>query len=90
VAINTRFHIQDVPMTQILVDGITNISLHNGLVRVECATVGPDGKQHPSGTLVIPGAAAGKVLQTLINGAQELEKKLREQQAQQQATAGNA
>lgn len=77
-------------MTQILVDGITNISLHNGIVRVECATVGPDGKQHPSGTLVIPGAVAGQVLQALTTGAQELEKKLREQQTKQQPAAGHA
>ena len=77
-------------MTQILVDGITNISLHSGIVRIECASVGPDGKQHASGTLIIPGAVAGPVLQALIKGMQELEKKLREQQAQQQPTAGNA
>ena len=76
-------------MTQILVDAITNISLHSGIIRVQCATIGFDGKLQPSGTLVIPGAVAGKVLQTLISGAQELEKKMREQQAQQQPTAGN-
>ena len=74
-------------MTQILVDGITNISLHGGIVRVECASIGPDGKQHPSGTLIIPGAVTASVLQTLIKGMQELEKKLREQQ---KPVAGNA
>ena len=80
-------------MTQILVDGITSISFHSGILRVECATVGPDGKQHPSGTLVVPGPVAGQVLQALIKGTQELEKKLREQQQQQQQqmpAAGNA
>ncbi len=78
-------------MTQILVDGITNISFHGGVVRVECATVGPDGKPHPTGTLAIPGPVAGQVLQALIKGTQELEKKMREQQQQQQMpAAGNA
>ena len=77
-------------MTQILVDGITNITFHGGVLRVECATVGPDGKPHPSGTLAIPGAVAGPVLQALIRGTQELEKKVREQQQQQVPTAGNA
>jgi hypothetical protein len=78
-------------MTQILIDGITNISFHSGVLRIECVTVGPDGKPHPSGTLVIPGAVAGNVLQALIKGTQELDKKMREAQAaQQQPTAGNA
>ena len=67
-------------MTKILVDAITNIAIHNGILRIECTAIGPDGKQHPSGTLVIPGAVAGPVLQALINGTQELDKKLREQQ----------
>jgi len=76
-------------MTQILIDGITNISFHSGVLRIECATVGPDGKPHPSGTLIIPGAVAGQVMQALINGMKELEKKVREQQ-QQMPAAGNA
>jgi hypothetical protein len=73
-------------MSQILIDGVANITLHNGIVRIECAMAGPDGKHHPSGTLVIPGAVVGQVLQTMINGMQELEKKLREQMP----TAGRA
>jgi len=75
-------------MTQILIDGITNISFHSGVLRIECATVGPDGKPHSSGNLVIPGAVAGQVMQALINGMKELEKKVREQQ--QMPAAGNA
>ena len=76
-------------MTQLLIDGIANISFYNGILRVECTTVGSDGKQHPTGNLVIPGAVAGPVLQALIKGTQELEKKMREQQ-QQAPVAGNA
>jgi hypothetical protein len=78
-------------MTQILIDGITNIAFHSGILRIECVTAGPDGKPHPSGTLIIPGPVAGQVLQALIKGTQELEKKMREQQQQQQMpAAGNA
>ena len=78
-------------MTQILVDGITNISFHNGVLRIECAAAGPEGKPQPSGTLAIPGAVAGSVLQSLIKGTQELDKKVREAQEQQKMqTAGNA
>jgi hypothetical protein len=73
---------EEASLTQILIDGVTNISLHSGVVRIECTTVGPDGKPHTSGTLVIPGPAATQVLQALITGTQELEKKVREQQQQ--------
>ena len=66
-------------MTKILIDGISNITLHNGIVRVECTTVGADGQQHSSGTLLIPGGVAAPVVQALINGMQELDKKIREQ-----------
>jgi hypothetical protein len=71
---------------QILIDGITNITHHGGILRIDCVTIGPDGKQHPSGTLLIPGPSVGPVLQALVNGTQELDKKLREQ-LQQAAAA---
>lgn len=67
-------------MTQILIDAIGNLSIHNGVLRVACMAIGADGKPQPSGTLVIPGASAGQVLNGLIKGTQELEKKLREVQ----------
>ena len=46
-------------MTQILIDGIANITLHNGILRIECTAAGADGQPHPSGTLVIPGRHCG-------------------------------
>ena len=75
-------------MTQILIDGIANITLHNGILRIECTAAGADGQPHPSGTLVIPGVIAGQVVQALVNSMQELDKKLREQA--EQAAAGQA
>ena len=72
-------------MNHILVDGIANITLHGGIVRIECTTVGPDGKGHASGTLLIPGPAASAVVHALINGMQELDKKIREQVQQEAA-----
>jgi hypothetical protein len=76
------------PVTQILIDSISNLSIHNGVLRIECAAVGADGQQRPSGTPIVAGAAAAQVLQALINGTQELDKELREQQ--QMPSAGNA
>ena len=75
-------------MSQILIDAITNLTIHHGVVRIECAAVGADGRQHPSGALLIPGPVAAQVLQALINGTQELEKKIREQQPRR--APGNA
>jgi hypothetical protein len=72
-------------MTQLLIDGIANITFHNGILRVECTTQGPDGRQHPTGTLVIPGNIAGQIVQALSSGMQEIDKKIREQ-AQQAGT----
>jgi hypothetical protein len=69
------------------VDGIANITLHSGVVRIECVTVGTDGKPLSSGTLIIPGASAGQVLQGLVNGTKELDKKMREQTQQAAAAA---
>jgi len=65
-------------MTQILVDGVTYVSFINGILRIECGSVGRDGKLTPSGTLLIPGAKAGPVLQSIADAAKELGKRQRE------------
>ena len=67
-------------MTQILIDSITNLSIHNGVLRIECDATGPDGQTSPSGVLIVPGPAANQVLNALVRGMQGLEKKLLEQQ----------
>ncbi len=79
-------------MTQVLIDGIGNLSIHNGVLRVECTTVGADGQPHPSGTLVIPAPVAMSVMQAIVNGMTELGKKIKEQQQQPNMppAAGNA
>ena len=66
-------------MNQTLIDGIANIAIQNGVVRIDCVAAGADGQARPSGTLVIPGAIIGPVLNALVQGVQELDKKLREQ-----------
>ena len=78
-------------MNQILIDAIGQLSIYNGVLRVACMAVGADGQPQPSGTLVIPGPTAAQVLNALIKGTQDLDKKLRELQQQQQSpAAGNA
>jgi hypothetical protein len=71
-------------MQYLLVDGIKDVVLHNGMVRVDCISAGPNGTEKASGTLLIPAMIAGPLVQTLANALGELEKKIREQQGQAQ------
>ncbi len=73
-------------MTCVLIDAIKAITFHNGLLRIDCVTHGPNNEERSSATLLMPGNLAGPILASLTQAAQELDKKLREQA--QQATAG--
>ena len=66
-------------MTILLIDGIKDVVLHNGVLRVDCVSAGPNNQQQPSGTLLIPANIAGPVVQVLVNALAELERKIREQ-----------
>ena len=66
-------------MIQMLVDRITAISVHNGVLRIECSAVGPKGDQEAVGTLLIPANQAGPFVQALAKNMQELEKRVTEQ-----------
>jgi hypothetical protein len=66
-------------MSQILIDAISNVTVANGLVRVDCVSVGPNNEQRPSGTLLIPGPQIGPVLNALVNAMKELQRKQQEQ-----------
>jgi hypothetical protein len=64
--------------TQILLERVGKVGFVNGIVRIECLSAGPDGKGESSGTLLIPGAEAGKALSALVKALQELHKKVLE------------
>ena len=72
----------------ILVDRITNVTVTNGIMRVECASMVAGGPDKPSGTVLIPVLVARQVVQVLVNSMQELEKKAREAMAASGATSG--
>jgi hypothetical protein len=74
-------------MQIVLIDGIKDIVLHNGMLRVDCLAAAPNGEQQPSGTLLIPANVALAVVQTLTAALSELEKKIREQMESQAAAA---
>jgi hypothetical protein len=63
----------------ILIDGISSVAVVGGLIRVDCVTIGPNNQKRPSGTLLIPGPAAGSVLTALVNAMKELQRKQQEQ-----------
>jgi hypothetical protein len=72
-------------MTQIVVDRFGKVSFHNGLVRIECLSIGPDGKPQASGTVLLAGAEAGKTMNNLVKSLQDLHK-----QVQARNTVGRA
>jgi hypothetical protein len=62
--------------TSIVVDRIGAIAIMNGVLRIECMAVNAAGQE--KGTLLIPANVAGAVAQSLVNGMQQLEKKVRD------------
>ena len=77
-------------MSLTLIDGIKSVVFHNGMVRIDCVSAGPNNEERPSGTLLIPGNQVGQILRTLTQAMQDLEKRIRELQQQNVPTAGNA
>lgn len=59
-------------------------------MRVDCFAAGPNGQETPSGRLLIPATQAATILQALVGAAQELDRRLREQNQQAAAPAAPA
>lgn len=78
-------------MSVTLIDSIKTVVFHNGMVRIECISAGPNNEERPSGTLLIPGNQVGQILRALTQAMQDLDNKVREAQQQQaKPTVGNA
>jgi hypothetical protein len=75
-------------MSVMLIDAFKAIVFHNGVLRIDCIAAGPNNEERASGTLLIPGNQVMQVLQSLTQGVQQLEKRIREQA--EQAGAGKA
>jgi hypothetical protein len=67
----------------LVIDGIQNVSMANGLVRIQVAQVGADGKQKGVGEIAIPASQYGNVVQALTQAGQNLQQRLQDQQKQQ-------
>ncbi len=70
---------------KLLVDAVTNIALVNGVVRLDCQTVGGDGKFAPSCQLYIPASRIGPFMQRVAEALQEISRKQKERAEAQAA-----
>jgi len=68
----------------LLIDGIHNVSMANGLVRIQVSRVGADGKATGVEEIAIPASQYGNVVQALQQAGQNLQQRIQEQQKQQQ------
>jgi len=59
-----------------LIDGISDVTLANGVVRIQLNTVNPDGTDAKVGTIEIPAAIVADVVNGLANSVNELNAKL--------------
>jgi hypothetical protein len=76
-------------MTQIFIDGVKSVTMHNGVLRLDCVAAGPNNEERPSGTLLIPANQAAQVIRALTQALQELDKKMREQAQQAEPAKAN-
>jgi hypothetical protein len=53
-----------------LIDRISSISIHNGVLRVDCVGVGPNSEERNSGTLLIPAMQVANVINSLAQATQ--------------------
>ena len=72
----------------LLADDIRNVSLSNGLVRIECTTTGADGQTQVSGELVIPAGQYGTVVKALQNAGQQLQERVQSRESEQETAWG--
>ena len=73
-------------MSVTFIDALKAVTMHNGVLRIDCVAAGPNSEERPSGTLLIPANQAVPILRSLTQAIQDLDKKIREQA--EQASAG--
>ncbi|MFP4146730.1 MAG: hypothetical protein ACLFSI_03345 [Halorhodospira sp.] len=65
----------------LVIDGINNATLSNGLVRLQVVQTGADGQQRAVEEIAIPAGQYGQVVQALTNVGQQLRQQIEQQQA---------
>lgn len=59
-----------------LIESLGNVTFVNGILRVQCNSVDPEGKIRESGVIEIPAGSLNGVLNGLINASKAIEEKL--------------
>ncbi len=72
-----------------LVENLGHVTFVNGILRVQCTQVDPEGKLRESGILEIPGGNVNGVLNALISASKAIEEKLNEIEKDGKADAGD-
>jgi len=63
----------------LLTENIRNVSLSNGLVRVETVATGADGQETKTGEIVIPATQYGAVVEALRRSGEQLQQRVQGQ-----------
>ena len=61
-----------------LIENLGNVTFVNGILRVQCTSVDPEGKIRDAGILEIPGASVSVIINGLANASKAIEEKLKE------------
>jgi hypothetical protein len=67
----------------LVIDAINNVSMSNGLVRIQVVQTGADGKQKAVEEIAIPASQYGNVVTALQRAGQNLQQKAQQKQASQ-------
>jgi len=73
-----------------LVENLGHVTFVNGILRVQCTSIDPEGKTRESGIIEIPGANVNAVLNGLINSAKAIEGKLQDLEAENKTVSDNS
>lgn len=68
----------------LVIDGIQNVTMANGLIRLQVVQTGADGKSKGVEEIAIPASQYGNVVQALQQAGQNLQQRIQEQQKSQQ------
>lgn len=59
-----------------LIENLGHVTFVNGILRVQCTSVDPEGKIRESGVIEIPGGSVNAVLNGLVSASKAIQEKL--------------
>ena len=71
----------------LIIDGIQNVTMANGLVRIQVVQTGADGHQKGAEEIAIPASQFANVVQALQNAGQNLQQQVEARQSEPESVA---